>query len=96
VTVPVHNVFTELSAGFLAVREVVNREDPVGLLGAGDPADEYDPEAEDLIKSRGAVTAEQVAAVFLHWFGESGAMPSGIAARIADGINHARARHMPI
>ncbi len=92
----VHDVFMELSARFLAVREVVNREDPVGLLGAGAPEDEYDPEVEDLIKWRGAVTAQQVAAVFLHWFGQSGAMPSGIAARIADGINHARARHMPI
>jgi hypothetical protein len=81
----------ELSARFLAVREVVNRQDPVGLLGAGDPEDEYGPKVEDLIKWRGAVTAEQVTAAFLHWFGESGAMPSGIAARIADGINYARA-----
>jgi len=86
----------ELSARFLAVREVVNREDPVGLSGAGVPADECDPEVEDLIKWRGAVTAERVAAVFLYWFGESGGMPSGIAARISDGINHARARQMPI
>jgi hypothetical protein len=38
----------------------VNREDPVGLLGAGAPEDEYDPEVEELIKWRGAVTAEQV------------------------------------
>jgi hypothetical protein len=89
-------LFMELSAFFLAVRTVVNREDPVGLLDAGAPEDEYDPEVGDLIKPRDAVTAEQVSTVFLRWFGESGAMPSGMAARIADGINQARAQHVPI
>jgi hypothetical protein len=91
-----HNVFVEVSAFFLAARTVVNREDPVGLLGIGAPEDEYEPEIRDLIKWRKAVTAEQVSAVFLRWFRESGAMPTGMAARIADGINQARAEHMPI
>lgn len=86
----------EISAYFLAARTVVNREDPVGLLAMGAPEDEYDPEVRDLIKWRNPVTAECVAATFLRWFGESGAMPSGMAARIADGINQARAQHMPI
>lgn len=85
-----------LSPLFLAARTVVNREDPVGLLDAGAPQDEYGPEVADLIKSGEAVTAEQVRAVFLHWFGESGAMPSGMAARIADGINQASAQHLSI
>jgi hypothetical protein len=89
-------VFVERSAYFLAVRAVVNREDPVGLIHLGAPEDEYDPEVADLIKWRKAVTAEDVGAVFVRWFGGSGAMPSGMAARIADDINEARARHLPI
>ena len=88
-------LFMETSAYFLAVRAVVNREDPVGLLCMGAPEDEYDPEVADLIKWREAVTAEQVSAVFLRWFGESGVMASDMAARIADGISQARARHLP-
>jgi hypothetical protein len=86
----------ETSAYFLAVRGVVNREDPIGLLDLGAPDDEYDPEVADLIKWRQAMTAEQVTAVFLRWFGNSGALPFGMAARIASGINEARARHLPI
>jgi len=85
----------ELSAYFLAARAVVNREDPVGLLSMGAPEDEYDPEVKDLVRWRKPVTAERVGAVFLQWFGESGAMPSDVAARIADGINQAHARHLP-
>jgi hypothetical protein len=92
----VHDVFMELSPFFLAARMVVNREDPVGLLDPGAPQDEYDPEVGDLIKLREAVTAEQVSAVFLRWFGGSGAMSSDMAAQIADGINQARAQHLPI
>jgi hypothetical protein len=86
----------ELSAYFLAARAVVNREDPVGLLDMGAPEDEYEPEVRDLVKWRKTVTAEQVSAVFLRWLGESGAMPADMAARIADGINQARAGHMQI
>ena len=73
----------------------MNREDPVGLLGMGAPEDDYDPEVRDLVKWRKAVTAEQVSAVFLRWFGESGVMPPDMAARIADGINQAHAQHLP-
>ena len=80
-----------MSAYFLTARTAVNREDPVGLLGMGAPEDEYDPEVRDLVKWRKAVTAEQVSAVFLRWFGESGVMPPDMAARIADGINQAHA-----
>ena len=80
-----------MSAYFLTARTAVNREDPVGLLGMGAPEDEYDPEVRDLVKWRKAVTAEQVSAVFLRWFGESGVMPPDMAARIADGVNQAHA-----
>jgi hypothetical protein len=86
----------ELSAAFLAARTVVNREDPLGLLEAGAGEDEYDPEVRDLVKSPGALTADQVSGVFLHWFGESGAIPPEMAARIADGVNQARAKQAPI
>ena len=84
-----------MSAYFLTARTAVNREDPVGLLGMGAPEDEYDPEVRDLVKWRKAVKAEQVSAVFLRWFGESGVMPPDMAARIADGINQAHAQHLP-
>jgi len=84
-----------MSAYFLTARTAVNREDPVGLLGMGAPEDEYDPEVRDLVKWRKAVTPEQVSAVFLRWFGESGVMPPDMAARIADGINQAHAQHLP-
>ena len=93
--VPVHDADMDRSAYFLAARIVVNREDPVGLLGMGAPEDEYDPEVRDLVKWREAVTADQVHAVFSRWFGESGVMPPDMAARIADGVNQARARHLP-
>jgi hypothetical protein len=85
-----------LSAYFLAARSVVNREDPVGLLEMGAPDDEYEAEVRDLIRWRKAVTAEQVSAIFLRWFGQSSAMSADMAARIADDINRARAEHVPI
>jgi hypothetical protein len=95
-TLAVDDGSMEPSAYFLAVRAVVNREDPVGLLVIGAPANEYDPEVRDLTKWRQPATAGDVRAVFLRWFGASGVMPSGMAARIADGINQARAQHMSI
>jgi hypothetical protein len=93
--VPVHDAVMDRSAYFLAARIVVNREDPVGLLGMGAPEDEYDPEVKDLVKWHEGVTADQVRAIFLRWFGESGVMPPDMAARIADGVNQAHARHLP-
>lgn len=93
-------VFMESSAFFLAVRSIVNREDPVGLLDMGAPEDEYDIEVKDLIKltrsNSAPVTAKQVRVMFLYWFGEPGEMPSEMAERIADGVNQARARHAQI
>jgi hypothetical protein len=90
----VHDDFVETSAYFLAVRTVVNREDPIGLLGMGAPENEYDAGVRHLIKWRTAVTADQVSAVFMRWFGEdSGTIPSDVAVRIADGINQARSQH---
>jgi len=67
----------ERSAYFLAARTVVNREDPIGLLRMGAPEGEYDAEVRDLIRWRTAVTTDQVSAVFLRWFEDSGTIPSG-------------------
>ena len=79
------------SPAFLAARAVVADEDPLGLLGFGAPEDEYDPEIEDLLKWRAVVTPERVVEVFVKWFGESGRMPADMAARIAHGVEAARA-----
>lgn len=84
------------SAYFLAVRAVVNREDPVGLIAMGCPEDEYDSEIEDLVKWRESVTPEAVAEVFLRWFGPgTGDVPNDKASRIAAGVNEARLAQSP-
>jgi len=84
------------SAYFLAVRAVINNEDPVGLIAMGAPDDEYDPEIEDLITWREPVSPEAVVEVFLRWFGsEAGDLTDEAAARIASGINDARRAHVP-
>lgn len=83
------------SADFPAARAVVNAVDAVGLIDMGAPDDEYDGEVEDLTKWREPVTAQRVAEVFLHWFGDSGRMSETDAVRIAEGVNAARAAHLP-
>lgn len=84
------------SAYFLAVRAVVNGEDPVGLIAMGAPDDEYDPEIEDLITWRGPVSPESVAEVFHRWFGEgAGDLSHAAAARIASRVNDARRTNLP-
>lgn len=84
------------SAYLLAARAAVSEVDPIGLLACGCPDDEYDPEVEDLIKWREPVTPERVAEVFVRWFGpEDGRMTPDEAGRIAQGINAARAAHLP-
>lgn len=84
------------SAYFLAVRAVVNNEDPVGLIAMGAPDDEYEPEIEDLIKWREPATPEAVGEVFLRWFGSgAGDLTNESAARIASGINDIRRAHLP-
>ena len=79
---------------FLAARTVVNDVDPLGLIAAGAPDDEYDPEVQDLIASRAPVTAERVGEVFLRWFGAgTGDLSDDVASRIAAGIDAARLLH---
>ncbi len=57
---------------FEAVLQVLNREDPEGLLAAGAPLDEYSNEAADLavlLREGRPVTTEVLVDVWEHWFG---------------------------
>lgn len=60
----------------LHVRAVLDELDPYGLQpGAPDgaPRDEYDPEAERIARhltSHGTIGADDVDAIWTHWFGE--------------------------
>ncbi len=80
---------------FIAARAVVNAEDPIGLLAIDAPVDEYDAEVMDLVKWRAPLTADDVIAVFVRWFGADYRLPEDMARRIADGINDARTRLQP-
>lgn len=80
---------------FIAARAVVNAEDPIGPLAIDAPVDEYDSEVMDLVKWRTALTAEDVVAVFVRWFGADYRLPEDMARRIAEGINEARTRLHP-
>lgn len=76
---------------FLAVRDVVNKVDPVGLLALGAPGDEYDAEVEELVRWQQPATPGAVAEVFLRWFGAgAGELTADQAERIAVGIETAR------
>jgi hypothetical protein len=58
------------------VRRVVNAADPEGLLDLGAPADEYDPEVEDLTRlvQHGDVTTATVREIWERWFGPGSAL----------------------
>lgn len=43
--------------------------DPIGLISDGCPDDEYEAEAEELLKSKTPLTSETVQRMFLRWFG---------------------------
>ena len=53
------------------ITRIVARADPEGLLAAGAPADEYDREAEDLLRlvRQGRLDEQSVTAVWREWFG---------------------------
>ena len=58
------------------IGEVIDRWDPCGLLALGAPANEYDPEVDDLAGRLSELTsaeacARQLSEVFQHWFGPS-------------------------
>lgn len=59
---------------FPAVRDILNRHDPEGLLELGAPEEEYDPEAEEIAgRLRGGqpVTPHVLVEVWERWFGPS-------------------------
>ena len=64
---------------FLAARDVVNAEDPAGLLAVDAPVDECDPQVRDLVKWRATLTADDVVTVFIRWFGEDYRPPEDMA-----------------
>ncbi|MEU6715771.1 hypothetical protein ABZ897_30265 [Nonomuraea sp. NPDC046802] len=56
-----------------AVRALINRYDPEGLLGMGAPEDEYDPEVGDLttlVCGREEITADAVGSIWNRWFND--------------------------
>ena len=60
---------------FPAVRAVLNKHDPEGLLAIGAPDDEYDPESEDfarLLRDGQPISHEVVVEVWGKWFGATG------------------------
>lgn len=59
---------------YSAVREIVNKEDPIGLIEMEAPSDEYDPEINAVLrKLRPSESVESlqamIHAVFVEWFG---------------------------
>ncbi|MCG5217306.1 hypothetical protein [Streptosporangium sp. KLBMP 9127] len=54
-----------------AVRVLITRYDPEGLLGMGAPEDEYDPEVRDLaalVDGSEEITADAVGSIWNRWF----------------------------
>lgn len=61
-----------------AVAACLNSHDLLGVLSLGAPADEYDPEMEDLAQLLAAgepITADVVARVWHKWFGDPSEQP---------------------
>ncbi len=84
-----------------AVQEKVNDADLNGLLADGAPADEYEPEIQDLLGLMGRsreVTAEAIATVWHKWFSEPGTPtppPTEAMARLADELESIRQQASP-
>lgn len=68
------SVKEEYGKDFMELREIVNRHDPIDLLGKGAPEDEYDPEVKTLIVSLDRSMSEEavhdrIYHEFRRWFG---------------------------
>lgn len=82
---------------FAAVREVINRHDPEGLIEIGAPEDEYDPEVADLVRlvlGANGPNDEAVLAVWEKWFSGLPSMPPERAASIARELADLRDRFL--
>jgi hypothetical protein len=58
----------------IAVRELVGRHDPEGLLALGAPTDEYVPEVSDLVRlvlAEPTATRSEVDQIWRRWFGDA-------------------------
>jgi hypothetical protein len=70
----------------VAVRAVVNRHDPEGLIEMGAPEDEYDAEVRDLVRlvvGAEPPSAESVLTVWQKWFGDSENLSSETVSALA-------------
>ena len=74
---------------FAAVREVINKRDPQGLIAAGAPVDEYDAEVGDLVKqvlSPELPTTATVEEVWKRWFGDASSVTGESLMLIVDDL----------
>lgn len=78
---------------FADIRNLLNLFDPMGLMGCGAPADEYDPETHDIISRRqvaGTGSAPTIAkCVFEDWFSEDLLVNYGRWGELGDKIESA-------
>ena len=79
---------------FMALRAIINRYDPIGLLAIGAPEDEYEPEVKTIIvQLTNEMNEAGIRAVidqeFLRWFNaEAGAIPEEVYRRLAQDVHH--------
>lgn len=74
-----------------AVREILNKEDPIGLIAMGAPADEYEPEISTILAKVGSCKSVRslqtmIHAVFAEWFDAKTAGPCGRYRSIAEQV----------
>lgn len=67
-----------------AMIEILAQADPLGLVAAGAPRDEYAPEADAILALEGRVTLTEITTVFGVHFGDPGACRRETARWIAD------------
>jgi hypothetical protein len=65
---------------------ILAEADPVGLVAAGAPSDEYSAEADAILALRGIPTLTEITGVFTVSFSEPGACPRETARWIAEQI----------
>lgn len=77
---------------FDAITRIVNVNDPLGLIGAGAPEDEYEMETLEIFTKRrsgllsGDSCFDEVMEIFLRKFGEDSAIDKESIRIISDGI----------
>lgn len=67
--------------------EILAEADPMGLIGAGAPRDEYAAEADEILSLRGVPQLTEITSIFGVSFGEPGACTREQARWIVDEMN---------